>query len=50
MLFVILAANAVVFVGEQRRDTYYRNDPSEYDLVFTCPRSLLIMKICFMER
>ena len=29
---VILAANAVVFVGEQRRDTYYRNDPSEYDL------------------
>ena len=25
-------AFTVVFVGEQRRDTYYRNDPSEYDL------------------
>ena len=22
----------VVFVGEQRRNTYYRNDPGEYDL------------------
>ena len=28
----IIMAFTVVFVGEQRRDTYYRNDPSEYDL------------------
>ena len=45
MLCVILVANAVVFVGEQRRDTYYRNDPSEYDLARYTAKHLPLKQI-----
>ena len=32
MLQLIIVADGVVSTGKQRRDAYYRNDPSKYGL------------------
>lgn len=31
-LRIVITVDGVVFVGMQRRDAYYRNDPSKYGL------------------
>ena len=48
VLQLIIMAEGVVFVGKQRRDAYYRNDPSKYGLKESGPpKSTTFIKIVF---
>ena len=48
-LFLLIVAMDVVFVEGQRRDAYYRNDPSKYGLTQLLHNELIVCS-CILNR